>query len=543
MMVTFVSQCEKKALARTRRVMDAFADRIGDNTWQTIITEDGLNAVKKLLRKTASKNTAISCHWIRSRSRTELVWVVGNKSRFNEQGIVPVNRTETEIKQYMDRYQWKTLNLMQYAATIAALFHDFGKANKLFQAKLDPNIITDISEPYRHEWVSMRLFQAFVGDKSDEEWLEALTRIDEDIFSSCFRDGIDGGVQNNHPLRNLPPFAQLVAWLILSHHKLPSVPNSETTPPNIEYITGWFSVNFDSDWNSPLSKNPEQKVRVNDNWTFENGLPVKSNLWRSSACLTASEATSKLPSSFPDLLHNDLFTSHLARLALMLADHYYSSQPMVKKEWQDRAYEVYANTDRDTKTLKQKLDEHHIGVAHHAEKIVKALPKLNLSLKKLDKNSALEGSVEKCKKEKYGWQDDAKKLAKQLGNEAVSQGFFGINMASTGTGKTQANAKIMYALGAATGRVRFSVALGLRTLTLQTGIEYQSKLKISEEDLAVLVGGSSAKQLFENEIGKAGASSQNSTQALTGSESQEQLMDADAYVSYTGALDDHSLRR
>ncbi|MFO3345630.1 hypothetical protein SCZ78_15055, partial [Legionella pneumophila serogroup 6] len=75
MMVIFVSQCEKKALARTRRVLDAFADRIGDNTWQTVITQEGLLAVKKLLRKTASKNTAVSCHWIRSRSRTELVWV------------------------------------------------------------------------------------------------------------------------------------------------------------------------------------------------------------------------------------------------------------------------------------------------------------------------------------------------------------------------------------------------------------------------------------------------------------------------------------
>ena len=81
-MVTFVSQCQKKALNRTRRVLDAFANRIGDTTWQTVITEDGLIAVKKLLRKTASKNTAIACHWIRSRARSELVWVVGNRSRF-----------------------------------------------------------------------------------------------------------------------------------------------------------------------------------------------------------------------------------------------------------------------------------------------------------------------------------------------------------------------------------------------------------------------------------------------------------------------------
>ena len=45
MMVLFVSQCEKKAHKRTRRVLDAFADRIGDNTWRTVITEEGLQAV------------------------------------------------------------------------------------------------------------------------------------------------------------------------------------------------------------------------------------------------------------------------------------------------------------------------------------------------------------------------------------------------------------------------------------------------------------------------------------------------------------------
>lgn len=97
MMVTFVSQCEKKALNRTRRVLDAFANRIGDNTWQTVITEEGLIAVKTLLRKTATKNTAVACHWIRSRSRSELVWIVGNRDQFNPQGIVPVNSTTKEL--------------------------------------------------------------------------------------------------------------------------------------------------------------------------------------------------------------------------------------------------------------------------------------------------------------------------------------------------------------------------------------------------------------------------------------------------------------
>ncbi|GAA5095867.1 CRISPR-associated endonuclease Cas3'' [Wohlfahrtiimonas larvae] len=97
MMVTFVSQCEKKSLAKTRRVLDAYANRIGDNVWQTIITEEGLLMVKKLLRRTASKNTAVSCHWIRSRRRSDLLWIVGNRNKFNSEGIVPVNVTQKEL--------------------------------------------------------------------------------------------------------------------------------------------------------------------------------------------------------------------------------------------------------------------------------------------------------------------------------------------------------------------------------------------------------------------------------------------------------------
>lgn len=115
MMVTFVSQCEKKSLARTRRVLDAFADRIGDNTWQTVITQEGLLAVKKLLRKTASKNTAVSCHWIRSRSRSELVWVVGSRDDFNDHGVVPVNTTKKEVP--MDIVRDKPIKGIDYANT------------------------------------------------------------------------------------------------------------------------------------------------------------------------------------------------------------------------------------------------------------------------------------------------------------------------------------------------------------------------------------------------------------------------------------------
>jgi len=185
MMVTFISQCEKNALKKTRRVLDAFADRIGDNTWQTVITEEGLNTVKKMLRQTASKSTAVSCHWIRSRSRSQFLWVVGNKSKFDEQGVVPVNYTSNQIiigdieimtdqifantkAQRLDQHLFavgylayriiKRLvpndNNLAIAVFIAGCWHDIGKIDPAFQdwlsKELNKKIFEDVPDDGQH---------------------------------------------------------------------------------------------------------------------------------------------------------------------------------------------------------------------------------------------------------------------------------------------------------------------------------------------------------------------------------------------------------
>nr|WP_036768765.1 hypothetical protein [Photorhabdus australis] len=50
---------------KTRRILDQLAERKGDRTWQTAITLEGLSILRKRLRNTARRNTAVACHWIK----------------------------------------------------------------------------------------------------------------------------------------------------------------------------------------------------------------------------------------------------------------------------------------------------------------------------------------------------------------------------------------------------------------------------------------------------------------------------------------------
>lgn len=230
MIVTFISQCEKKAIPRTRRVLDAFADRIGDNTWQTVITEDGLIAVKKLLRKTVTKSTAVSCHWIRGKRRSEYCcgwWGIGIK--FNSEGIVPVNRT----KKKLDQNKWENgrhyLPLIKALVAVSALLHDWGKATVLFQQKLTATNNTFKGDPLRHEWISCLLLNALVhssdDSSSDDAWLNLLLN---SLWSEDqLKDVVAQNLDKTKALDNLPPLAQLVAWLIVSHHRLPNLKDDD----------------------------------------------------------------------------------------------------------------------------------------------------------------------------------------------------------------------------------------------------------------------------------------------------------------------------
>lgn len=528
MIVTFISQCEKKAIPRTRRVLDAFADRIGDNTWQTVITEDGLLAVKRLLKKTVTKNTAVSCHWIRGRRRSELMWIVGNRNKFNSEGIVPVNTTQKKLDQNKWENDWHYLPLIKALVAVSALLHDWGKATVLFQEKLQyKSKNAKKCDPLRHEWISCLLLNALVqssgNNQSDEAWLNLLMQHswDEQTLKNMILQNTD----QSKVLDQLPPLAQLVAWLIVSHHRLPNIRDDKElksyTDEPAKNLTDLFDF-IEADWGYQNKHDEaEYKQRLKLCFEFEQGLLSQSLEWTKQLKKWSGRLVQEL-SSVEQILNDGSWRVivHHARLCLMLGDHYYSSCD-ADQGWKT-SLSLIANTDPKTKQGKQKLDEHLVRVSDNAMRVAQSLSRLAdemepaYDLKKLKKKSS----------EGFEWQDQAVKGIQQFiqKNEIeANQGWFIVNMASTGKGKTIANAKIMQALFKDAQSLRYILALGLRTLTLQTGDSYQHDIGLAKDELAVLIGSKVVQELHQQKNKPNNENEETDIEEL-GSESLEELL-------------------
>lgn len=519
MIVTFVSQCEKKSLSRTRRILDAFANRIGNNVWQTAITEDGLKTVKQLLRKSATKSTAVSCHRNKTRQLTELVWIVGNKRRFNDVGIVPVNWTRRNLLHREWENEWTSLESMQIIATIAALLHDIGKSTIGFQKKLFHS--TFQGDPYRHEWVSLKLFIWLITDcKTDEQWLTRVQDLPDYLSSNTITPKILQQDTEQAKIDQLPPLAGWVAWLIVTHHRLPPIDKyffNERTDDLRLLKTNHRDLkrNQSSYYQKKIKahdywvKNPksvkEMSATEQENfWQFDE-LVIYSSLWQRKLKRWAKKAIihPQLKQLSQQAIEHkqaisDPFLLHLSRLCLMIGDHNYSSLDANDRRRvqgsDDFKNKLAANTDQHTKAIKQALDEHLIGVSEFTAHFCRALPAIHQGLPRLTGHDPL---VKNTAHKRFKWQNKAFKQAYEYRELSEDHGFFGVNMTSTGGGKTIGNARIMYALADPQKGARITVALGLRVLTLQTGQSFRNDLQLNASQLAVLVGGSAQKQLFE----------------------------------------------
>ncbi len=555
MNVLLVSECSKAALRHSQRILDQFAERTGRRTWQTAITQEGLNTLRKMLRRNARKNTAICCRWIKGRNRNEVLWYVGNRLAFGEEGAVPTNITRKDILRSRDENDWHTGEVIYLLATLGALFHDLGKAIEAFQLRLQGKLAQ--RNQIRHEWVSARLLQAFVNGDSDEGWLKRLSTIDGAAPQSIWldqmvRDGLDEGAT---PLfADLPPLARGVAWAVLTHHRLPARAiraTEDQSPrwgrPDPQFNRGALQALCEAptpldavrspDWNEVMDAAPNRDT-LQPYWRFPHGLPLTPEWCRRARHL--AELALRTPRALDGSTANNLFALHLARLSLMQADQYYSAlEDMDKRVTGEPDHPLWANTystdpgsaRRRHRGLKQRLDEHILGVERETRAIARSLPDLRDAVPRLGRHRLLQRPTAVAR---FRWQNRAFDLCRAVRERAAEQGFFGINMASTGCGKTIGNARICYALSRPSEGARFSIALGLRTLTLQTGEAYRTMLQLDDDELAIRVGGTASKALFEHYEAQA---------AESGSESNQPHLAEDEHVFLDGDFDGHPILR
>lgn len=463
-----------------------------------------------------------------------------------------------------DESNWHHLPLMAALTAVGALLHDLGKATQAFQDRLKNPGLRECNH-YRHEWVSVRLFQAFVGNDGDAGWLQRLaacaeTDTDAKAFEAqwldhaggrLLRDGMDEpAASGNSPFAALAPapLAQALAWLVFTHHRLPCLPVEQANGSCDEDVDGagaqyrrfgahpsFVNANqlegvleqINADWNEPREAGVAEAT-VAPHWRFPHGLPVTTPAWRKQAARYARKLLELSQASSHEMVLHDPFAMHVSRLCLMLADHHYSSiqDEARRAPYRNDGYPLYANTrsgyyknssnktkpdQREGAIFNQTLDEHLLGVQAHATLVGGSLPSLARSLPALKNHKPLK---KRSADARFAWQDKAADLAAGARTQAATQGAFIVNMASTGCGKTLGNARIMNALADPATGMRCAFAIGLRTLTLQTGRVFQNNLLLSDEQLAILVGGAASRALFEYWEQQAEATGSASTQAL-----------------------------
>ncbi len=435
------------------------------------------------------KTTAVACHWIRSRNQSELVWIVGNREKFGENGVVPVNTTRKNVIHSEWESDWIMMPQMTPLVALAALLHDWGKANEAFQKKLKNGAKT--GDDFRHEWVSCQLIVNMVmsckNKENDREWLTQLSAWPPPKKSRV--KSLD--ISDQDGLGGLPPIASVICWLILAHHRMPVLPKEKARKYGATSIESFAEMLSELRGCWGYAKESGQKAVK-----FKAGLLEDSDDWCNQVHKWANKALDE-HDAIVQMISGSAFRLALCymRISLMTADYFVSSQP-AQKDWQGNQ-ELYANTEKGT--LKQKLDEHLTGVAKQAMKILHRLPKMAERMESARDIRAMK----KKSPPRFAWQDKAAGKITDVRKEMDKNDdyrWFIVNMASTGCGKTIANAKIMRAISPGGDELRYFLALGLRALTLQTGDEYRGKLGLTGDDLAVLVGDTAVRDLHALDV-------------------------------------------
>lgn len=443
-----------------------------------------LQEIRFQLGKVASRKTSISCFRVKGNRKLELVWVVGSKRFYDNEGQYMTGTIST-VKPSSN-------NKIQKLAAVSGLLHDIGKATKLFQDKLKGELPT--KDPVRHEWVSAHLVDELLSEPDINKAFENLN--ERKLKEMPFKEKQK---YLNDPL-------DVLKFVIATHHGLfapkeiskGGIPNSDSHFRTVE--------------EHPYHQDPQCFLQLNSSFDETTVKKIKAKL-----------------KSFEHMNFRDPWeargTSLIARAMLILADHTVSSRKQIDydKSHDPKKIALLANTTRDDNEKRvpnQDLNYHLKEVAHLAGKFSYHFQTTNWpGLDQITKNTIMTPSDPESD---FNWQNKAVHAIKTL-RESTEEPILILNNAGTGAGKTRMNAK---AIAAASTRseLRFTTALGLRTLTLQTGDAYAKELDIPKTDLNCVIGSQVTTRLHQFKDDEDNSvDSYDSTEFLTSSESSHQL--------------------
>lgn len=528
MLVIISSECSDDARDRSQKILDDFLERKGRRTWAGRITQQGLDRVHKALAKSASRSTSICCHRVVGTRGLKVEWFVGNRKRFDSRGNCVVRESE-RIHYGQERDSSPFERLSTAAVNLAALFHDLGKYTEWFQAKLRGS--QPVSDAVRHELVSAAIIAAMCGTfASESDFLEALA--DSSQTADIIRDGyaeaflrpefhlfgstaptrflhlkaaIVGTKSKEYPLLKLlketSPKISIVQSLVLSHHRLPGgrINRSDKLSMTVESLVNRTHVNA-IDEKAALEVCQSELESI-----FRIPVSLKP-IWEDAVWIAAvAEAARALLSASVTNYHADLRASAIyARTALILGDHKASAIGNTRFPADGVVPDAslpYANTNGMTRALAEALPPHLLRVHRETDRATQVIFSMSDEFPGLSRDEIPDGISQPRadKASRFRWQVDAgRAVRKTMSSLPAEAGFFGIVNAGTGAGKTRAAPIIMSAANANAERdLRLNMCTGLRSLTLQAGVEYRRDMNFGNEDVSVVIGDKLSMEMFE----------------------------------------------
>ena len=480
MHVLILSQCQKAALARSRAVLDSFALRVGERTWASPMTVEGLQELRSALRRNASRHTAVACYQNDGRRRMKLLWTVGARGMFGPNGHYPSGTTATHGGQAPPP-DW--VRVACWTVRAAGLAHDFGKASQYFQELLRGTGPIQ-RQHVRHEWVSLKVLQALRANGFQWESAWRAVREAPNVAAVTFGKRTISQRDMGGPQSAL----ETIDALVVMHHGLLSC------PPN--------------SGDAPLATaHPEKNrlVRVSrpaPSYFTPQG-KVSAPLLASYRSLEGKGSTA--PDGHPDFWHA---LSVYARAALVFADHVVSAERTGDVEpTSAHPDDLFANTTVSARQrwLNQPLSWHLQHVSDRAGGILWRMAAATVSGMSPLPGDSLEGlsdeTVDRLRapagaQGRFAWQNRAAAMleaGRQAHPDAPALVF---NMAGTGAGKTRLNLRAVCALSR-DRRPRVAIALNLRSLTLQTGRALQTSIGIGGDEIATIIGDDVTRRLAE----------------------------------------------